>query len=217
MASGPCGGRSSSAAWCAPSCWASSAGRAWSSSGAGRSRRGIGLVASQRLRDSLRQPALLDPVDPLHPTRETVIVGHHHEAGTPLAVELEHQGKDRLRIGAVQIAGGLIGQDDLRLCHERAGHRSALPLSAGKLVRSVLQALAEADTLQELTGCLTRLRDGSAAYEERHGNVLQRGELRKEMMELVDESQRAVAQLSPLLLPQVVNVASIDQNLTAGR
>src|SRR5579863_1303821 len=84
-------------------------------------------------------------------------------------------------------------------------------------MRPMIEALAEPDALEEPTGRLARLRHLDAAHEKGHGDVLQGGELRQEVMELVDESERAVAQLAPLLLAQAVNVASIDQHLAAGR
>src|SRR6185312_1478854 len=210
-----CGGRSYTVAWSAPWCWGSSAGHAWSSSGAGMSRPGIGLGTSQRRREPLSQPSLLDLVDAPHAARQPGVVGHYDEARATLAVELEHQGEHRLRIRAIQVPRGLIGQDDLGLGDERPRHRRALPFAARELMRPMIEALAEPDPPQELARRLARLRYRDPAYQERHGDVLEGRELRQQMMKLVDETERTVAQLTAILFREPVNVAPIDEDLAA--
>src|SRR5215469_3635644 len=81
----------------------------------------------------------------------------------------------------------------------------------------MMESLAETDALQELAGGLACVGYVGAAHQKRHRDVLQRGELRQQVMELIDESERAVAQLPALLLSQPVNVTSVDQHLSAGR
>ena len=47
----------------------------------------------------------------------------------------------------VEVAGGLVGQDDRRGADERAGDGDALALAAGELGRVVVEAVVEADAL----------------------------------------------------------------------
>ncbi len=105
-----------------------------------------------------------------------------------------------MRHCAVKIARRLIGEHHARLGYERARHRCALPLTAGELVRPMLQALAKADTLQQLAGARACGRDRRAPNKQRHRHVLERRELRQQMMKLIDEAERAIAQLTALLL-----------------
>ena len=48
-----------------------------------------------------------------------------------LCIQFLHQGHDLVRCAAVQVAGGLIGQDHYRLIYQRPGNSHPLLLSAG--------------------------------------------------------------------------------------
>ena len=63
------------------------------------------------------------------------------------AVQFEHQREHRFGIAAIEISGGLVGQHDARIGHERARHRGALAFAARQFVRPVDQALAETHAL----------------------------------------------------------------------
>ena len=65
------------------------------------------------------------------------------------AIQLEHQREHRLRIAAIEISGGFVGQHDARIGHQRARHGGALTLAARQLVRTMDQALAEAHALED--------------------------------------------------------------------
>src|SRR5437868_4157128 len=84
-------------------------------------------------------------------------------------------------------------------------------------MRPVIEPLAESNSLQQLPGLRPSLHNLHAPHEQRHRNVLERGKLRQQVMELIDEPERAVAQHAALLLAQPVNVPSIDQHATARR
>ncbi|MFN8651507.1 MAG: hypothetical protein U0133_06375 [Gemmatimonadales bacterium] len=55
------------------------------------------------------------------------IVGHHAD-GSPGAVQRLEQFHHRLAVGAVEVTGGLVGEEDQRLARDRPGHRHALLL-----------------------------------------------------------------------------------------
>ena len=61
---------------------------------------------------------------------------------------------------------------------------------------------AQADPLEQRARGAARLAHPGAPHQQRHGHVLQRGELRQQMMELVDEADGAVAQRAALVLAQ---------------
>ena len=66
-----------------------------------------------------------------------------------LAIQLEHEREHRLGVAAIEISGGLVGQHDARIGHERARHRGALAFAARQLVRPMDQALAESHALED--------------------------------------------------------------------
>ena len=78
------------------------------------------------------------------------LVRDEHDRQALLAVEpLEdvHHLDARARI---EVAGRLVGQQQLRVVHERAGNRHALLLAAGQLVRMMAEPFAQADGAQRL-------------------------------------------------------------------
>ncbi len=122
------------------------------------------------------------------------IVGYHQERGLQRTAQFQHQLLDTLGGMLVEVAGGLVEQYQLRTVDQRAGDRHPLALAAGQLGRLVRQAMPQPDPLQQLGRPLAGFRDRRAADQQRHADVLQGGELRQQVVKLVDEAQRAVAQ-----------------------
>ena len=91
--------------------------------------------------------------------RDVRVVGDEHDrpAGR---VELAEQGDDLGAGVAVEVAGRLVGEDQRRLRHERAGDGDALLLAAGQLRRLVVDAVAEAQPLEGGAGAPGRARAG---------------------------------------------------------
>ncbi len=105
-------------------------------------------------------------------------MGDHDQAGAPLPVQLQHQLEDTLRIGSVQVARRLVGENDLRFRHQRPGHRSPLPLAAGELVRAMSKPLSQAHALEYLASPVFRFGNRSAPDEEWHRHILESREFR---------------------------------------
>ena len=112
--------------------------------------------------------------------------------------------ESRLPVGSSASAGGL--------GHEGAREGAALALAARELARLVLEARAEADLLQDLRRAAARLVAVHPADEERHRHVLHRGELGKEVVELVDEAERAVAHPPALGLAHRAEGLALDRH-----
>ena len=72
-------------------------------------------------------------------------MGDEDERRAAVALQGEEEVDDRAAGGLVEIAGRLVGDEDGRVRHDRAGDGDALLLAARKLRRVVVQALAEAD------------------------------------------------------------------------
>src|SRR5690348_6974634 len=81
-------------------------------------------------------------------------------------------------------------------------------------MRTMVQPRSEADTLEDFARALSCSLDALAAYEQRHGNILQRRKFRQQVMKLVDEAQRFVAQHAALALAELMDVASRHHHLT---
>ena len=64
-------------------------------------------------------------------SRQLEVVGHHHQNGALVSMQLEQKGSDGLGGRTIKIAGGLIAQQKFRLANQRPGQSHALPLAAG--------------------------------------------------------------------------------------
>src|SRR6476659_3126254 len=91
----------------------------------------------------------------------------------------------------IEIAGRLVGEEQPRSVGDGAGDGDALLLAAGQLCRTMLGPLAEAKRLQQLPGALLGLAPREPENKLRQHHVLQRRELRKQVMELIDEADRS--------------------------
>ena len=61
---------------------------------------------------------------------------------------------DALAGGGVEVAGGLVGEQQRRLEHQRAGQRHPLRLAARQLARAVVDAGAQPHPLEQLARAL---------------------------------------------------------------
>src|SRR4051812_41763370 len=97
------------------------------------------------------------------------------------------------RRARVEVSGRLVGEQDTRSIRDRARDRDALLLAAGKLRGPMLEPLLEAEIAEQLGGARARLFLPEAADHLRHHDVLDRRELRQQMVKLVDEADLGAA------------------------
>src|SRR6185369_12166573 len=81
------------------------------------------------------------------------LVGYDDD-GVALGLELVEEGHDFDAGFGVEVASGLVGQDDAGAVDEGAGDGDALALSAGELVGLVVHAAVEVDVVQGFLGAL---------------------------------------------------------------
>ncbi|GJE44510.1 hypothetical protein AEGHOMDF_3698 [Methylobacterium soli] len=98
----------------------------------------------------------------------------------------------------VEIAGGLVGQQQARPVGDRPRDGDALLLAARQLRRPVHQPVLEAEEAQKLGGAAPRLLAREPADELGHHHVLLRRELGQQVVELVDEAHLLAAQARAL-------------------
>ena len=82
-------------------------------------------------------------------------MGDEHD-GAPLGSGVAQQAEHDLRRSRVQVAGGLVGQQDGRVAHQRPGDGEALLLAAGQLVRPTGRGVGQAEACNELLCAMAR-------------------------------------------------------------
>ena len=101
-----------------------------------------------------------------------IVMGDQHERGAGIRVQAEQQFDDRLPGAGVEIAGGLVREQQRRPGHERARQRDALLFAAGQLARIVVETFAQADLVENLARRAFHV--GVATQFQRQHHVLQR-------------------------------------------
>jgi hypothetical protein len=85
-----------------------------------------------------------------------------------------HQFKNCGCVSLVQIAGGLIGQQQGWSLHKRTGNRHALLFPSGQLPRTLMDTRFQPDFPEPASGGFDRLFVSCAAHQQWHRHVLSR-------------------------------------------
>src|ERR1044071_5571264 len=125
-------------------------------------------------------------------------VVRHPADGGPRHVQLLEQVHDRLAVLRIEVAGGLVGEEDRRLAAHGARHGDTLLLTAGQLAGQVLRAMRHADALERGGDALLALGRPHAAIRERQLHVLEYVEIANQIETLKNESDLAIAHPRPL-------------------
>jgi hypothetical protein len=120
------------------------------------------------------------------------VVGDHHDGLAKVAIELLQKLQHVTGTDGVKIAGGLVGEDQIRIGHDRAGNGDALFLPAGQLSGKMVHAVVEPDQLQDRCAHLAVLGSRQARELERQLHVLTRGENGDQVERLKEESDVVV-------------------------
>jgi hypothetical protein len=125
---------------------------------------------------------------------------------------------DDLLAGAViEVAGGLVGEEQRRVHHKRAGQRGPLLLAARQLAWPMGQPVREPDATEHLFGQPEGLVARTAGDERRHRGILERGEFGQQVVELKDEAEPGAAEGRQLLLLEREDVGALQQEPAGGR
>jgi hypothetical protein len=117
----------------------------------------------------------------------------------------------------VEVARGLVRHEERRGVGDGPGDGDALLLAAGQLRRAVMQPLAQPQEREKLRRPLPRLALAQAADDLRHDHVLDCGELRQEVVELIDEADLLPAQARAAGIVHGRGRAPLDENLAPVR
>ena len=126
----------------------SSAGRGRSSAVGGAADAGRGRLAGI----VVVHQAVADPDDAAGVRGHRGVVGHQDDRQAVLAVELPEEGEDLLAGLGVEVAGGLVGDQERAAVDQRPGDRDPLLLAAREPRRLVVEPVAQADPLEQRPG-----------------------------------------------------------------
>lgn len=108
-------------------------------------------------------PAILQTDDAVGLHGDGIVVGDEDDGVALLMQLLQHP--QHFAAGVrIQRAGGLVGQDDRRVAHQRPRDGNALLLAAGELIGLVPDLVAQAHLLQHGAGAAVALGAGMPAY-----------------------------------------------------
>src|SRR5581483_8043393 len=188
-------------------------------------RLGAGLAAllakvmrplQQRRLASLLQAALVD-MD--HAVRQAADqadgMGRHQHADADL-VEAHEQGHHIHRQLRVEVAGRLVGQQQRRLGHHRAGNADALLLAAGQGQRVGLLLAEQAHRVERGADAAADVVAAVAADQQRQGDVVEHAALVEQARVLEDHADLA-AERRNLAALHLRGIAPLDDHLAARR
>ena len=134
----------------------------------------------------------------------------HEQDGVAAPVQLPEEPDDLLAGCAVEVAGGLVGEEQRRVAHQRPGDGHALALAARELVGAVVHAVLEPHRLERLHGAVATLLAGDAAVDERELHVGEGGGPGEQLEGLEDEADLVVAQVGELVVGELLHVLPVD-------
>ena len=157
-------------------------------------------------------PAVVEADQAIRAPGEFVIVCHEKQRSPLAAVEIEQHFEDMTAIGAVEVAGGLVRQDEGRSANESPCDRHPLLLAAGKLDRVVVEAIRKADTFQKFSSARRTLMAVDPKVERKQ-DVFLSGQGGDQLVGLKHESDLAPAQHRHLVFAQVRDFLAVEQDL----
>ena len=116
---------------------------------------------------------------------------------------------------AVERAGRLVGEQNVRIVDERPRDGDALHLAARHLVRLFVELIAEANALKRPDRALAALALAHARERERQLHVAQHRLVRDQIIALEDEADGVVAVAVPVGVGKVLRRFAIDDKVAA--
>ena len=146
--------------------------------------------------------------------RQLRVVGHHDDQ--PILGDLLEQVHDLDRSLAVQSAGGLVGQEDLRVVDQGPGNGHPLHLAAGELVGLFVGLIAQPYLLQGCLGPAAPLLPGYAGQGQGQLHVGQHGLVGDQVVALEYEADGVVPVGVPIPILKVFGGFAPDEQISGG-
>ena len=151
-----------------------------------------------------RRRLLVDDVPVLHLDLPLAAPGEirrvrdHDQGHSARALQIEQKVQNCRCIGAVEIAGWLIGENERRIVDDAARDGDSLTLPAGQLLGQVRGAVGETDRLERFLNPAPPLARAGARAEHRHLDVLAGGQGGKQIELLKHDADFGAPQIGPL-------------------
>jgi hypothetical protein len=145
----------------------------------------------------------------LRAARQLRVVRHEQDRRAHL-VDLLEQVHHLARHERIQVAGGLIRQQERRVAGDRPRDRDALLLATGQLRRHMFHARGETDELEGAGDTLAAVGGAQAAVTQRHLDVVAYVEIGNQVEALEDEADALVAQPRTGIVRQLVHVGAVQ-------
>jgi hypothetical protein len=171
--------------------------------------RGQLLVADAGREVVARDDAVADGDDAVGVFGDVGLVGDEDD-GVALGVEFVEEGHDLVAGLGVEVAGGLVGEDDGGLVDQGAGDGDALALAAGELVWFVHHAGAEADGFEDVFGAGGAGGGGGAVVDKGKLDVVERGGAGEKVEGLEDEAYLFVADTGEFVVVELGDVVAVE-------
>ena len=126
-------------------------------------------------------------------------------------MEIVNQRENVVAGAGVEVAGGLVGQDDRRVDRQRARNGDALPLAARQLLGQMVRRAAPSWTsVSSSRGALVHLAARPAAQVQRQADVLETGQRRQQVEELKDEADLVAPQPRQVIVGEAAERLAVD-------
>ena len=146
-----------------------------------------------RVGELVGDPTVGEEDDAVRVARGYRVVGDHHDRLAELAHGVTHEREDLGAGRAVEVAGRLVGEDDLRAARQRTRHGDALLLPARQFVRAGARRRFDSpDGLDDVVDPRPVRLAAGEIHRER--DVLDRRQRRDEVEGLEDEAEPIAAQ-----------------------
>jgi hypothetical protein len=145
----------------------------------------------------------------LGPACDRGVVGDGYEREAALAPQVFQEHHDLVAGAFVEIAGGLVREQNSRSFDQGPGDRHALLLAAGQLRRQMPGPVAQPQLGQRLPGTFPARRGVDTERDQRGLDVFLGGQGGDEVEGLEDEADRGRAYLGELAFPQAGQVLAV--------
>ena len=165
----------------------------------------------------LQKAAIFEPHQPRHPPGKLDVMRRYQGADALLADRSQEFAVNLIRCPGIKIPGRLVSQEQLRPIGQSAGNGHALLLAARQFGGTVVETLAEAEALQQFAGAAPGGGFVGAGDQLRHHHILEGGEFRQQMMELIDKADADATDAGARGIIKLGAVLSGDENFARAR
>lgn len=147
---------------------------------------------------------------------ERTFVRYHQNGHAQILIEGLQEEHDFFAGDAVEISGGLVGEKNRRAIDERAGHGSALLLSAGKFRRPMAEALRKPYAFEGFADAREAFRARDFGETQGQLDIFFESHTREQIERLKHHADHAAAVARELMRIHFGEVAALDVDCTAG-